>query len=131
MADDDMRVVARFDTEEEATSAVRLLTRRGIGALTENRRGGGAEVEEDSATALGAQSETDDLSGIVVLVMLDDMVRACETLGLEAPDSIIEEIDARRRRRYPDWVYVIGIFVVAMVVLPLIAYWVAFKASGG
>lgn len=110
---DDMRVVVRYETEDEATSAVKVLTRRGIGALVER------------------ESKADGEAGFEVLVVLGDMERACETLGVDAPESLSEDLAALSRRRFPDWVLVLIIFIAAMIILPLAAYFLSYKLSGG
>lgn len=132
--EDDMRVVARFDSQDEAAAAAKLLTRHGIGSLVET----GHVSESTSGPAPGPVEQDRDETGPVggeasysVLVVLDDLARACEMLGVEPPEGLDEELAQRRRRRFPDWVYVVAIFVVALITLPLVAYFVAFKASGG
>lgn len=132
--EDDMRVVVRFDSQDEAAAAAKLLTRQGIGSLVET----GSVSEATSGPAPGPVEQDRDQAGPAsgeasysVLVVLDDLARACETLGVEPPEGLDEELAQRRRRRFPDWVYVVAIFVVALITLPLVAYFVAFKASGG
>lgn len=164
--EDDMRVVTRYGTEDEATSALKLLTRQGIGALvefgsesdekhrnTQNQRheidaerDAGSNVDADADTDVGvdgiesgegggAVPEIDEpgavITGYAVLVVLGDLMRACEVLGVEPSGSLEEELAALGRRRFPDWVYVLAIFLVAVITLPLIAYFISYKVSGG
>lgn len=113
MADDDMREVTRFDTDADANKAVETLTLRGIGALVE-RSGAAGEPQ-----------------GYSVLVVLPDIERACEALGVEAPVEATAELEATRTRRFADWVYVLIIFAVAAAVIPLMAFFLSYKLAGG
>lgn len=87
-------VVTTFEDRQAAREAAASLVGEGIGAA--------ASVDGDVHE---------------VRVLDHDLVRACEILGVELP----EQDDAPPRN---PWKYIIGIWLVAMVVIPLLAYWI-------
>lgn len=54
-----------------------------------------------------------------VRVLLVDLPRACEELGLPAPPP-----EEKAKRQLPPWAAVLIIWLVAMVTLPLLAFWI-------
>ncbi|WP_208026952.1 hypothetical protein [Rhabdothermincola sediminis] len=104
--------IARFVTEREARRAVESLVGHGIGATWE------PTPVPDPDT--GRQTFT-------LLVVPGDGSRAREILGL--PPVAGEQVTGRRK--LPQWAYVVGIFVAALIILPTIAFFVSYKLAGG
>jgi hypothetical protein len=99
-------VAARFATEDEARDAVETLILRGLGAMAAPGRGGEP--------------------GFEVLVVPGETGHAAEILGLP-----VDETPAPRRGGRRQFLSVLAIFGVAIVVLPVVAFFVSFKLSGG
>ncbi len=112
MADDsDLVEVVRVGTEPDAHRAVELLLLRGIGATWER-----TEPEPEA----GAYA---------VRVVAADVVRARELLGvdstLEVEATQARAEAGRRRQQY----LVFGLVALAFVVIPLLAFWVAYAVG--
>lgn len=110
MADDsDLVEVVRVGTEPDAHRAVELLLLRGIGATWERT--------EPEAGAYA------------VRVVAADAVRARELLGvdstLEVEATQARAEAGRRRQQY----LVFGLVALAFVVIPLLAFWVAYAVG--
>jgi hypothetical protein len=99
-------VVARYQVDDEARQAVETLTLRGIGAMSER---------QDHPQAPFA-----------VLVVPGETSRAREVLGLPQAASA-DPVPSRR----PQLIWVLAVFVAALIILPVIAFFVSFKLSGG
>jgi hypothetical protein len=104
--EDGYETVARYHVETEADQAVEALVLRGVGALIE--RG-----EHEAPFAL--------------VVVAADANRAREILGL--PQVASTEAPRVRDRLHLVWMLVI--FAAALIILPVIAFFVTFKLSGG
>lgn len=102
-----MHVLVRHEAEGDARAAAGVLVEHGVGATV-------AEVPsaDGDAPAGGGSGPW------CVQVLEDDLPRACEVLGFEVPVP-----DEPERRRFPVWVVVLAIWAVAMVVIPLAAFW--------
>lgn len=60
-----------------------------------------------------------------VQVLSDDVVRACELLGLEVPaDDVVESAPYR-----PPWKIIVALWLVAMIVFPLAAFWITVQLA--
>ena len=101
-----LAVAARYDTEEEARRAVETLILRGVGAMSEQRDEPGPPH--------------------VVLVVPGETRHASEILGL--PDLGEPEPEPVRR---PQLVWILAIFGAALIILPLLAFFLSFKLAGG
>jgi hypothetical protein len=99
-------VAARFATEDEAHAAVETLILRGLGAM--------------------AKPCPDGEAGFDVLVVPGETPHAAEILGLPVEDAPEPRRGGRRQV-----LSVLAIFGVALVVLPVVAFFVSFKLSGG
>lgn len=95
MAGETMLGVATYATEDEARAVGQRLVSSGVGATL---------------------AESDN--GWEVQVLETEVPRACELLELDHPRSY--EPPGPRR---PPWKMLLGIWVVAMVTLPLLAFW--------
>jgi hypothetical protein len=100
--------VARFDTSEEARRAAETLVLRGVGAVTEPRDGPEA--------------------GFALLVVPEVAPQAAEILGLSP--KAVTDLESPRPPR-PQLLYVLAVFGAALILLPLLAFFVSFKLSGG
>jgi len=103
-------VAVRYPTERLARQAVESLTIHGIGALNDV-----------------LESPTPDEARFVVLVVPDDLDRAREVLGVEAPPVPDAPVASR------GWsnMTVLLIFAAAMILVPLVAFYVSYKLFGG
>jgi hypothetical protein len=104
--DGSFEIVARYEVDQEARQAVEALTLRGIGAMSEQ--------------------QAHPQAPFVVLVVPGETNRAREILGLPAVAN--SESEPSRR---PQVIWIAGVFVAALIILPLIAFFVSFKLSGG
>jgi len=115
MQPEPMIVVDRYPTADEARQHAAALVERGVGATVE-------PFEPDEGG--GGPDEW------VVTVMPDDRARARELLGL-APDGLpVDETDELTRSVRTVLVPVL-LGLVVLVTVPLLAFFVSFKLSGG
>lgn len=105
---DGYEIVARYHGAPEAETAAEQLVLRGMGAMAEHR----ADHEAEH----------------VVVVVAGDAVRAREILGIAPPDEADQPI-TRPPKTSGFWIA--AVFLAAMILLPLIAFYVSFKLSGG
>ena len=111
--DAEYEVIARYTSEAELCAAIEHLTLAGIGTRSEE-----GTVPDP---ALGQVVHS-------LCVVPGDGNRARGVLGLAAmPD----EPGTATGRRFPDWVYLLAIFLAAAIIVPAIAFFVTFKLSGG
>lgn len=103
---DELVVAARYVTEDEARRAVETLLLRGFGATSEHRPGPGPSH--------------------VVLVVPGLAAKAGEILGTGEPEADVEP--ASRRGQV---LWILAVFGVALIVLPLLAFLLSYKLSGG
>lgn len=103
---DGYEVVARYHVEDEANHAVEDLLLRGVGAMVERQ-------PHEAPFALLVVDGAGD--------------RAREVLGLPA----VASDEPPRTKDRSQWLWVLLIFVAAMIVLPVIAFFVSYKLSGG
>ena len=99
-------MLSRHRDQEAARASAGMLVERGIGATV-------AEVvppaDDEEAVAAGPWC---------VQVLPEDHVRACEVLGLEVPEP-----DEPEKPPTAPWKIMLGVWLVAMIVLPLLAFW--------
>jgi hypothetical protein len=110
----DFDTVAEFTTDAEARRAVETLTLEGVGATWE---------------PVGEPDQGVGGSAFRVLVVPGDLPKACRVLGLAEPDPSGDDDDDEPL--IPEWVFVAVIFGAALLIIPLIAFFVSFKLSGG
>ena len=111
MEDEGFAVVAIYEAEDRALAAARQLVSSGLGA--------------DVAPARVALAEGDEPTDAFQLrVVGDDLVRACELLGVDPP--ALEDDDASTG---PPWKVIIGVWLVAMIVVPLLAFWLTLQIA--
>lgn len=104
--DDGFATVKTYIDEERALEAARLLVGSGFGA---DVVAGRFPLEDDGEPTDAFQ----------LRVVRTDLVRACEVLGVEVPVSDDDdEVEAG-----PPWKTIVGIWLVAMIVIPLAAFW--------
>lgn len=106
---DGYEVVARYHDEDDANRAAEVLLMRGTGAVVERQ-------SHDAPFAL--------------LVVTGGGPRAREVLGL-TPDAPLATEPTPQKRVRPQVVWIVLIFLAAMIVLPVISFLVSFKLSGG
>jgi hypothetical protein len=100
-------VIEWFDDGAAAHGAAAALVEHGIGAVLDD----------------GSPPRT----GLAVLP--SEAPRARELLGLAEPEAPTGEVDLRTASR--SWLVPVLIFAVALVLVPLIAFFVSFKLAGG
>jgi hypothetical protein len=101
-------VVARYHDAPAAEAAAEKLVLRGMGAMVEHR--------------------ADDEAEHVVVVVAGDEGRAREILGVAPPDEADQPV-MRPPKTSGFWIALV--FLAAMILLPLIAFYVSFKLAGG
>lgn len=83
---------------------------------------------------IGAETDTGP-EGWSLRVLAVDAPRAVEILGLPVPEADSEGAALLRppesKKERPPWVRIAVIFVVAIIVIPLGAYYFTFKVTGG
>ena len=111
----DQRTVIDCDERAAADAAAARLVAAGIGATVDLFVPPPAESPPE-----GPPSQ----DGRWVVQVLDvDHVRACEVLGLAAPEP-----EEPPRRELPRWVMILLIWTAAMITLPLLAFWITVNA---
>ncbi|MEI7592313.1 MAG: hypothetical protein WCK41_03750 [Actinomycetes bacterium] len=103
----DMVVIEWFDDKADASRSATSLVERGIAAV----------LDETSPSRVG------------VSVLALDVSRACELLGLIPLDDTRD--DAALKRVGRPWLVPVLVFGLAMILVPLLAFFVSFKLSGG
>jgi hypothetical protein len=103
----DMVVIEWFDAPTDASRAAATLVENGVGAV----------LDDDSPPRTG------------LAVLGSDAVRARQILGLSEPDTPAHEDELKAMNR--SWLVPVLIFGVALVTIPLIAFFLSFKLSGG
>jgi len=103
----EMTVVEWFDALDDANRAAASLVEHGVGAV----------LEQGSPPRTG------------VAVLVGDASRARQVLGLEAEAETFESDELKEMSR--TWLIPVLIFAVAIVVVPLVAFLLSFKLSGG
>jgi hypothetical protein len=101
--------VVTYGDEEQARAAARRLVEAGIGA---------------QVTAATQPGDGEGPAAAVwhVEVLPDDMGRACSHLGIDPPEDLPDDEPAGT-----PWKLIIGIWLAAMVVVPLVAFWLTYK----
>ena len=154
MAESDYTRVAGFPTERLANAAVQDLILKGIGAVVEPvppEAEGPPEIAGPVAAAgVGGPLEISGLAGVAgpqwplevagsaganddrfrVMVVPTDRDRACEILGAPNPDASAAELD-RVRSKVPPLRYLVPAILGALVGIPLLAFYLTYKLSGG
>jgi hypothetical protein len=106
-AEPEMTVVEWFDAVDDASRAAASLVENGVGAVLEH----------------GSPPRT----GLAVLA--GDATRARQVLGLE---SIVDEPDDDELKRMGrGWLVPVLVFGLAMILVPLLAFFLSYKLSGG
>ena len=125
MAESDYMQVAGFPTERLANAAVEDLLLKGLGAVVES---GSQSVDSSSS---------DDLTGVEagaarfrVMVVPTDLERASEVLGVVDPQRSSTELD-RAKSKVPPLRYLVPAVLGALVGIPLLAFYLTYKLSGG
>ncbi len=106
-APSDMVVIEWFDAPGEASQAASMLVENGVGAV----------LDQDSPPRTG------------LAVLASDAERARQILGLEDPEPTVGEDELKSMNR--SWLVPVLVFCAVMVVVPLVAFFVSFKLSGG
>lgn len=109
-----LAMVTGHDEEADARAAARRLVEAGIGA-------------EVIAAASRPEGEP-PAHAWEVRVLPEDQRRACEHLGVEAPAEVVEAEDASARTS-PPWKSILLIWLVAMIVIPLLAFWITVQLT--
>jgi hypothetical protein len=102
---------ATYGTEPEVRAAVETLTMRGIGATWE--------------------PSGDGPSAYHLVVVEGAAVRARAVLGVAEPEPDAAGMVERRWRERPQWLYAVFIVLGALVVIPLVAFYLSYKLAGG
>lgn len=110
----ELRVVGEHEDPEVARSTAARLVEAGIGATV--------DVAPPAADAAG---EGPPVEHWVVQVLPEDHVRACELLGLPAPEPDPEDERAER----PPWRTILMIWLVAMILFPALAFWLTVQLA--
>jgi hypothetical protein len=109
---DGYELIAGYESETEARAAVETLLLSGLGARYRS--------PQESAS-----------SEFQLQVVAGDGRRAREVLGLPAPEPSAHDRVVELRQRRPPWFAIVVIFLAALVVIPLVAFYVTFKLTGG
>lgn len=109
MAEGALTEVASYEDEAEARLAARRLIEAGVGAEVAE----GVEPGDDEHPA-----------GRVWLVQVlhEDVPRACAALGVAPPEDLPEEEPTGT-----PWKMILGIWLAAMIIIPLLAFWFTYK----
>jgi hypothetical protein len=102
----DMVIIGWFDEPEDAHRAASALVENGVGAV----------LDQNSPR-----------TGLAVLT--SDSGRARQVLGLAEPKTVADELELKATNR--SLLVPVLICCVAMVVVPLVAFFVSFKLAGG
>jgi hypothetical protein len=106
-----LRTVEEYDESEAARAAAARLVESGIGATVDH-------APDEGGT-----------TGWVVEVLPEDHVRACEVLGLPVPEPDPEEAEARAKEGRLPWKSILAIWLVAMIVFPVLAFWLTVQLT--
>lgn len=106
--------VTGHDDEADARASARRLVEAGIGAEVV-----AAVTESDGGPPVRAWE---------VRVLPEDQRRACEHLGVEVPAEVVEAEEAAAGTR-PPWKSILLIWLVAMIVIPLLAFWITVQVT--
>jgi hypothetical protein len=107
---DELTVLERYPTEVEAKRMAGALVERGIGAVVQPEAGG---------------------AGFAVSVLPDDLSRGRQVLGLAEPEPDLDVEDNQLRDSSRAVLIPVLLVVGALIFVPLIAFLVSFKLSGG
>lgn len=137
--DDDLVPVVGYPTEDDASAAIKELVVHGIGATIR-------EIEprvRPDAPPLGAAEppsmapeppvadDPDVELRFEVMVVEGDRFRALEILGIVDERALEEASVERARRTAPSLKVLIPVLLGAFILLPAIAFYLSYKASGG
>ena len=111
----ELRVVGEHGDPESARAQAARLVEAGIGATVDL-----APADADAVVGDGPPIEH-----WVVQVLPEDHVRACELLGLPAPEPDPED----ERTERPPWRTILMIWLVAMIVFPALAFWLTVQLA--
>lgn len=103
----DMVVLEWFDAPGDASQAASMLVENGVGAV----------LDQDSPSRTG------------LAVLGSDAERARQILGLADPGPMVGEDELKSMNR--SWLVPVLVFCAVMLVVPLVAFFVSFKLSGG
>lgn len=112
MVDDGLAAAASYDDRAAAERSARSLVEAGIGA----------DVREQVLPGDGDGPATSQWR---VEVLRDDLARACQHLGVEPLDELPED-DAPTGT---PWKAIVAIWLVAMIVVPLFAFWLTVRLN--
>ena len=103
----DLIVLEWFDALGDASQAASMLVENGVGAV----------LDQDSPPRTG------------LAVLGSDAERARQILGLADPEPTGDEDELKSMNR--SWLVPVLVFCAVMVVVPLVAFFMSFKLSGG
>ncbi len=123
---DGMDVLQWYGTKREAHAAAATLIERGVGADVE------IEPASVDLAAEGIDSQVShDGARFGVAVLAEDFRRAREVLGLpDAAEVLGDRDDEITRSVRSMWIPVL-VAIAVLIVVPLLAFFVTFKLSGG
>jgi hypothetical protein len=123
---DGMNVLQWYATEAEARQAAATLIERGVGADMETEP---ASVE---LAAEGIDSQvTHDGARFGVAVLATDDRRAREILGLPEAAEVLGDRDDEITRSVRSVLIPVLVAAAVLIIVPLVAFFVSFKLSGG
>ncbi len=123
---DGMNVLQWYATESEARLAAATLVERGVGADVET------EPASLELATEGIDSQvTHDGARFGVAVLADDDRRAREILGLASAAEVLGDRDDEITRSMRSILIPVLVAAVVLITIPLLAFFVTFKLSGG
>jgi hypothetical protein len=123
---DGMNVLQWYATEDEARRAAALLIERGIGADVENEPAAAELAVEGIDSAV-----THDGARFGVAVLAHDDVRAREILGLPDAATVLGDTPEELTRTVRSMLVPVLIAAAVLIVVPLLAFFITVKVSGG
>jgi hypothetical protein len=128
-------VVTRFTSEDDANAAARTLVENGVGAIVEDAPPAPPPVEAAPVDPLAAEPATNAAwpaapvteppGRFAVLVLASDLVRACSVLDLPVPEYAAPVDDTAKAKR-SDLKKMLIIWAIAMVVIPVAAFYLTY-----
>ena len=109
MEPETMAVVVNYDTEADANANAASLVEHGLGAAV----------------------EANDDGGWAVTVLPADRARAAELLGLPGPEDATADDSEELTRSVRSMLVPVLVGIAVLILVPLIAFFVSFKLSGG
>ena len=123
---DGMNVVQWYDTESEARAAAATLVGRGVGADIETE----PASADLAAEGIDSQVSHDGARFGVAVLAVDDR-RAREILGLPDAAEVLGDRDDEITRSMRSILIPVLVAAAVLIIVPLLAFFVTFKLSGG